>query len=107
MTAAQIQPTADGLRLEGEVTYLNADELSGAGIALLKSRHGPDPARVDLAAVVDPGTIVVALLLSWYRELQPRGVQLALANVPGPLRRILQFTGVMKVLEADSNGDGR
>ena len=117
MTAA-VKATPEGLRVEGEVTYANADELSEQGVVLLQARQSQrgeqsagaatamtDAALcIDLGGVTEPGTIVVAVLLSWYRALRPRAITLRLINVSPSLQRILQFTGVMNVLEANVAG---
>lgn len=94
---AQVLATATGLHLIGEIDYQNADTLREAGEQLLDAQHLTN-CDVDLAGVVEPGTIVVALLLAWYRVLRRRSAQMRVLNVPASLQRVLQFTGVMNVL---------
>ena len=95
---ATVTATADGLRIDGDVNYENVDELRVAGVALLAQRQEP-ACVVDLGGVTEPGTVVVALLLAFYRDVRKRSATLTLANIPAALQRILEFTGVMNVLE--------
>ena len=106
--AVIVQATEAGLRVDGEVTYQNADELAAKGIDLIKSlKDAPGVGcAIDLGGVREPRTIVVAVVLSWFRALRSRGTQLQLIDVSPSLQRILQFTGVMNVLDSSANGGG-
>jgi anti-anti-sigma regulatory factor len=96
---ARVEADAGGLRLGGRVTFENAEAVADAGVELLGGNGGTGgPVRVDLAALVAPGSVAVAVLLAWYRASHERGRGFELVNAPVALRRILDFTGLDEVL---------
>jgi anti-anti-sigma factor len=90
--------TRDGatLRVSGTVDYTNADACRQEGLALL----GQMPAEVvvDLAGLVSPTSVTVAVLLNWARSAAARQGSLRLAQVPEKCRAILSVSGLAEAL---------
>ena len=91
---ATVTGTATGLRIEGRVDFVNAEEVCDAGRALLRARTGdsaPAGLEVDLSRLDHAGSVVVAVLLAWARTCSG---PMRLVALPDSLRRVLEVTGL-------------
>lgn len=91
---ATVTGTGTGLRIDGRVDFVNAEEVCDAGLALLRARTGDSPStglEVDLARLDHAGSVVVAVLLVWARTCSG---PMRLVALPDSLRRVLEFTGM-------------
>jgi len=82
------------MALSGPVTLANAADVLEEG-----RRHVADGAdSVDLAAVTEMDSALLALLLAWMREAKSRDRSLALVNPPQALQTIARLYGVDSLL---------
>ena len=78
------------MTLSGPVTLANV-----AGLLEEGRRHLGEGVRiVDLAAVGEIDSSLLALMLAWMRDAKARGAELAFANLPAPLQTIARLYGV-------------
>lgn len=95
---------ANGLTLNQDFSLVgsklvpeDADHLKDAGIALIES-HQDDTVIVNLAGVTQANSILVAVLLEWYRHTVTRRKQFSLAGASSGLQAIIAFSGLDELL---------
>ena len=84
------------LLVAGCIDVANADACCNAGLALLAAM--PGDVVVDLADLREPGSLTVAVLLHWARQVAARGHVLRLAGVPEKCRAIVRVSGLADAL---------
>jgi anti-anti-sigma factor len=84
------------LRVEGHISVDNADACCKEGQALLAAM--PGDVVVDLAGLVEPVSLTVAVLLHWARQVAARGNVLRLTAVPEKCRAIVRVSGLADAL---------
>lgn len=85
--------------LSGEVDIHTADAIRGA--ASLAVADGASSLCLDLAEVTFMDSQGLNALVGAHRALDRVGAELHLANVPAPLQRLLELTGLDRVLRFD------
>lgn len=84
------------LRLCGRLDFAAADAVCAQGQALIATMTGD--VVVDLAGLEAPGSVGVAVLLRWARQLAARGDRLRLAHMPARVRAIIAVSGLQEAL---------
>lgn len=95
MTARLVRE-GDNLRLEGGISYDNADALCTEGLRLL-GQSGRQ-VTVDLSGLTGASSLSVAVLLRWARAAAGNGQFLQLAGVPERCRAIVRVSGLSDAL---------
>lgn len=95
MTARLVRE-GDNLRLEGGISYDNADALCTEGLRLL-GQSGRQ-VTVDLSGLTGASSLSVAVLLRWARAAAGNGQFLRLAGVPERCRAIVRVSGLSDAL---------
>jgi phospholipid transport system transporter-binding protein len=86
------------MRIEAaDIGMQNAAEVSAAGIESIRSGDG----AFDLSAVRGCDSSAVAVILSWRREAQARGVPLQFSGLPPGLVSLADVYGVAPLLDLD------
>jgi anti-sigma B factor antagonist len=98
MLSVAIYPTRIGLRLAvtGEIDLATVDRLSSSLDQALGQR--PSSLMVDLADVTFMASAGVSALLSAYRRATADGITLAVTNCGRGVERILEISGVYRLL---------
>jgi len=91
-------PTSIGLRLavSGEIDIATVDKLTAALQFALDQR--PQTLVIDLADVPFMASAGVTALLGAYRQATAAGIPLVVANCGATVERVLEITGVHKLL---------
>ena len=92
-----ISRDGDRLFLAGPVTFANVAGLLEEARAPL----GDGVREVDLGAVTELDSSLLALLLSWLREAKGRGRALSFTRLPQDLVTLAQLYGVAQLLPQD------
>lgn len=96
-TAVQLTPE---FALLGEVLeFASADEIRDQGCQLIRaSLERPEAIEVDLGGVNRANTLMVAILVAWYREAQLLQKSIVFVNLSSELRKIVTFSGLQSIL---------
>ena len=89
-----IRRAGDHLRLEGDVSFDNVEELLPAGIALFDVPE----VVIDLSGVAAVDSSAIALLLAWIRAGSRAGRQVRFAAPVAPLVDLARLYGVTEML---------
>jgi anti-sigma B factor antagonist len=81
------------IRVDGDVDLASAPALEDA-----LEKAGEDPVRVDLSGVTFMDSSGLRVLLAASKRAKERGHHLTLASPAGPVRRLLEITGLDKEL---------
>jgi ABC-type transporter Mla MlaB component len=94
-------------QLEGVVTAADAADVRGEVDAVLRGDDGgPDGVEVfDLAGVQDGNSVMIALMMGWFREAVRNERQITFRRVPGPLFELIEFYGLDGVLPLNGERD--
>ncbi|MFW6093396.1 MAG: STAS domain-containing protein [Pseudomonadota bacterium] len=83
-------------RLVGEVGFDNLMAARRDGEAAIAA--APDPAVIDLSALENANSAVVALLMAWFRAARHQGKRIVFAHAPEGVRSIVALSGMTDVL---------
>jgi anti-anti-sigma factor len=89
------------IALRGEVDVQSAEAIRGA--ASLTLDHAFAGLRLDLAEVTFMDSQGLNALIGAHRTLERDGATLRLANVPAPLQRLLELTGLDRVFDFEGS----
>jgi anti-anti-sigma factor len=87
-------------RVEGRVTHANARVAHEATRAALGAVMAENHAvlELDLSGVTSGNSLVLSLMLSWFRLARTRGGELRFVDVPEALMEQIRFTGLHRLL---------
>lgn len=92
-------------RVEGAPTLANAREsralLDGvlAAIEVPDDGKSPDPTlEVSLGGVTDGNSVLVSLMLVWFRRARHKGIGILFVDIPPLVANLIEFTGLDEVL---------
>ena len=81
----------------GPLAMGDANQLSVAGREMI-AQDQAEEIVVDLSQVKQANSVLVAVLLSWYREAQLQEKTLRIANAPQSASAIISFSGLDEIL---------
>lgn len=99
MSAPRVETTADGLRVEGDLTFATVAALLTASRPLFSGGSGD--LRVDLSGVSRADSAGLALLIEWLRLARGAGRTLRFQAVPAQMQAIAAASGLSDFLPLD------
>lgn len=96
MSAPRVETTADGLRVEGDLTFATVTALLAASRPLFSAGSGA--LRVDLSGVGRADSAGLALLIEWLRLARGAGRELQFQAVPAQMQAIAAASGLTDLL---------
>jgi len=96
VSTPRIDKDADGLRVEGDLTFATVGALLAASQPLFSA--GPGPLRIDLSGVGRADSAGLALLIEWLRLARGAGCELQFQAVPAQMRAIAAASGLSDIL---------
>ena len=82
------------VHLNGEIDLQNADELRAELSAAVGYRQAGETLQIDLGAVTFMDASGLGALATAYHAANGCGVAVALVNVPGQVKRVLELSGL-------------
>ena len=106
MTGAgsQLQCSADGWILSGEMSYATVTGLKQLGDRVWKVAA---PAWIDMRQVTRIDSAGVVLLLSWLRKAKSDGGRLSFRSMPSQLSHLVDFYGIGNMFSQDVGDDSQ
>ena len=81
------------------LAFSSADDIREQGCRLIRAAEAqPGPVEVDLGGVKRANTLMVAILLAWYREAHLLQKSIVFVNLSSELRNIVTFSGLQSIL---------
>lgn len=94
------------LQLAGRFDYQRVQAVRPEGEALIRAHSGRN-CRIDLSQVDAGGSVFMALLLSWLRVCDGRGIGMELCGVPPALFDMARVSGLDSVLPLSGSAGDR
>jgi ABC-type transporter Mla MlaB component len=93
----EIQHTSDGFSVCGALDYANAPHLLAQGRAVLeeyKNKH----CVINLAALKEKNTVILAVLVAWKRFAHEHHIQLRFMNMSDSVARMVKCFGLSELM---------
>jgi ABC-type transporter Mla MlaB component len=98
---ALVRVAAGHCRVEGRVTHASARsayEATQGSLAGLLDEAAVDGLDVDLSGMASGNSLVLSLMLSWWRQARRAGREIRFVGVPAALGEQARFTGLGGIL---------
>jgi len=100
-----IVETATGGVVDTPITLANANAMSAAGDAFIKT-NATMQVQLDMAKVA-PSSVAVAVALSWLASAQRHRKELCLSNLSADFSGVIEFSGIASMFAEHISADSQ